>query len=128
MKVFYSFLKKSLLKVITYNQHLEWEFVQGLAYTAHTPEDAEFVQLIYTTRLRKFKHVAEHALTRKRLVDEYNLGDNPDVMYSFADSLYSSFRWADCYKLTERYVNRYLLCLWVHNFAKYQDPRPHIYS
>ena len=32
---------------------LEWEFVQNLAYKEQTPEDAEFVKLIYTIRLRK---------------------------------------------------------------------------
>ncbi|KAF8632216.1 hypothetical protein AX15_001974 [Amanita polypyramis BW_CC] len=82
----------------------EWEFVQGLAYTQQTPEDAEFVQLIYTTRLRKYKHSVEHALTRQRLVDDYGLGDNPDVLYSFADALYVNFRWADCYAITSRIV------------------------
>ncbi|PPQ91029.1 hypothetical protein CVT25_013954 [Psilocybe cyanescens] len=80
----------------------EWEFVQGLAYAAQAPEDAQFVQLIYTARLRKYKHHTEHALTRTRLVDEYGLGDNPDVLFSFADALYSSFRWADCFTMTSR--------------------------
>ncbi|KAJ6494696.1 cell division control protein 16 [Mycena vitilis] len=80
----------------------EWEFVQGLAYSSQTPQDASFVQLIYTARLRKYKHAAEHALTRQRLVEEYGLGDNPDVLFSFADALYAGFRWADCFAITTR--------------------------
>ncbi|KAJ7599294.1 hypothetical protein C8J56DRAFT_916352 [Mycena floridula] len=80
----------------------EWEFVQGLAYGTQTPNDASFVQLMYTTRLRKYKHTTEHALTRQRLVDEYGLGDNPDVLFSFADALYVNFRWSDCYIITSR--------------------------
>ncbi|KAM6504448.1 cell division control protein 16 [Amanita muscaria] len=80
----------------------EWEFVQGLAYSQQTPEDAEFVQLIYTSRLRKYKHNIEHALTRQRLADDYGLADSPDVLYSFADALYVNFRWADCYAITSR--------------------------
>ncbi|KDR76370.1 hypothetical protein GALMADRAFT_67732 [Galerina marginata CBS 339.88] len=80
----------------------EWEFIQGLAYAAQAPQDAQFVQLIYTARLRKFKHADEHALARQRLVDEYGLGDNPDVLFSFADALYSNFRWADCFTMTSR--------------------------
>ncbi|KAF8962716.1 hypothetical protein BDZ97DRAFT_1662459 [Flammula alnicola] len=80
----------------------EWNFVQGLAYASQAPQDAEFVQLIYTARLRKYKHATEHALTRQRLVDEYGLGDNPDVLFSFADALYSNFRWADCFAITTR--------------------------
>jgi anaphase-promoting complex subunit 6 len=78
--------------------------VQGLAYSSQTPEDASFVQLIYTARLRKYKHEAEHALTRQKLVEEYGLGDNPDVLYSFADALYAKFRWADCHLITTRCV------------------------
>ncbi|EGO24550.1 hypothetical protein SERLADRAFT_361562 [Serpula lacrymans var. lacrymans S7.9] len=80
----------------------EWEFVQGLAYQEQTPDDAEFVQLIYTARLRKYKHAEEHALTRRRLVEEFGLSDNPDVLFSFADALYAQFRWADCYLITTR--------------------------
>ncbi|KAF7973502.1 hypothetical protein HWV62_15008 [Athelia sp. TMB] len=80
----------------------EWEFVQGLAYKEQTPEDADFVQLIYTARLRKYKHAEEHALTRRRLAEEFNLSDNPDVLFSFADALYAQFRWADCYVITSR--------------------------
>ncbi|KAJ7227065.1 cell division control protein 16 [Mycena pura] len=80
----------------------EWEFVQSLAYSSQTPQDASFVQLIYTARLRKYNHAAEHALTRRRLVEEYGLGDNPDVLFSFADALYTQFRWADCFAITTR--------------------------
>ncbi|KAH7920411.1 TPR-like protein [Leucogyrophana mollusca] len=83
----------------------EWEFVQGLAYKEQTSEDADFVQLIYTSRLRKYKHAEEHALTRRRLVDEFGLSDNPDVLFSFADALYAQFRWADCYAITNRILS-----------------------
>ncbi|KAF7312234.1 TPR-REGION domain-containing protein [Mycena indigotica] len=80
----------------------EWEFIQGLSYAQQTPQDASFVQLIYTARLRKYKHATEHALTRERLVQEFGLGDNPDVLFSFADALYTQFRWADCFAITTR--------------------------
>lgn len=92
----------------------EWEFVQGLAYESQTPQDASFVQLIYTCRLRKYKHAAEHALTRQRLVEEYGLGDNPDVLYSFADALYANFRWADCFVITSR-CGKYGYAIYVAN-------------
>ncbi|KAJ3842108.1 hypothetical protein F5878DRAFT_715821 [Lentinula raphanica] len=83
----------------------EWEFVQGLAYASQTPQDAAFIQLIYTSRLRKYKHADEHALTRQRLVEEYGLGDNPDVLFSFADALYANFRWSDCFVITTRILS-----------------------
>jgi hypothetical protein len=81
---------------------VEWEFVQSLAYKEQTPEDAEFVRLVYTSRLRKYKHAEEHALARRRLVKEFGLSDNPDVLFSFADALYAQFRWLDCYAITSR--------------------------
>ncbi|KAI9460370.1 TPR-like protein [Russula earlei] len=80
----------------------EWEFVKSLAYKEQTPDDAEFVRLVYTSRLRKYKHAEEHALTRRRLVKEFGLSDNPDVLFSFADALYAQFRWSDCYAITSR--------------------------
>jgi anaphase-promoting complex subunit 6 len=83
----------------------EWEFVQSLQYTAQTPEDADFVRLIYQTRLRKYKHVEEQMITRKRLVEDYGLGDNPDVLCSFADALYTGYKWADCFVITTRILD-----------------------
>lgn len=80
----------------------EWDFIQSLSYKDQAPEDAEFIRLIYTSRLRKYKHTEEQALTRKRLVEEFGLSDNPDVLYSFADALYTQFRWADCFAITSR--------------------------
>lgn len=76
--------------------------MESLAFRAQTPEDADFVQLIYTSRLRKYKHAEEHARVRRRLVEEYGLGDNPDLLFSFADALYAQFRWADCFAITSR--------------------------
>lgn len=78
--------------------------MQSLAYRDQAPADAEFIRLMYTSRLRKYKHAEEHALTRRRLVEEFGLGDNPDVLFSFADALYAQFRWADCFAVTSRFV------------------------
>ena len=102
MKVcFHLFLPaENLLTVVD----VEWEFVLHLAYREQTPADADFVRLAYQSRLRKYKHTDEHALIRKRLVDDYGLGDNPDVLFSFADALYTQLRWADCFAVTSRYA------------------------
>ncbi len=69
------------------------------------PKTQTFVRLIYTARLRKYKHAEEHALTRRRLSEEFGLSDNPDVLFSFADALYTQFRWTDCYAITSRCVH-----------------------
>ncbi|KAH8822920.1 cell division control protein 16 [Flagelloscypha sp. PMI_526] len=80
----------------------EWNFVQGLAYAAHTPDDAGFVQLIYTTRLRKNSHVEEQKATLQKLIKDFGMGDNPDVLTSAADTLYNQSQWEQCYTLTTR--------------------------
>lgn len=61
------------------------------------------MKLMYLSRLRKYKHTDDQAIVRRKLVDEWGLGDNPDVLYSFADALYTQLRWADCYAVTSRY-------------------------
>lgn len=76
--------------------------MQSLAYKQQAAEDAEFVRLLYQSRLRKYKRAHEQLLARTALVDKYGLGDNPDVLWSFADALYAQFRWADCFRITER--------------------------
>ena len=96
MRIFVSALELYLTSII------EWEFVQGLAYKQQIPEDAEFVRLIYTSRLRKYKHQAAHALAREKLVRDYGLRDNPDILWAFADELYVQGRWRDCIVVTSR--------------------------
>ncbi|KAG8740782.1 anaphase promoting complex subunit cdc16 [Ceratobasidium sp. 414] len=80
----------------------EWALVEGLAYRDQAQEQAEFVKLMYTTRLKKFKHSAEIDAARRRLMEEYNLAENPDVLFGHADSLYAQYRWADCFAITSR--------------------------
>lgn len=42
---------------LTHGLLTEWNFVQGLQFKAQTGDDAEFIQLIYTARLRKVRSV-----------------------------------------------------------------------
>ncbi|SCZ93056.1 BZ3500_MvSof-1268-A1-R1_Chr6-2g08433 [Microbotryum saponariae] len=83
----------------------EWEFIQGLPYTAQTEDDADFIQLMYTVRLKKMTHHEEMAMARQRLTHEFGLGDDPDVMFSLVDELYTSLRFAECYKLTSKILS-----------------------
>lgn len=66
------------------------------------PEDADFVRLVYTIRLKKEKHVPEMALSRQRLVEEYGMNENPDVLFSFAEAMYAQYRWEDAFAITSR--------------------------
>lgn len=109
----------------------EWNFIQGLSFKQHTPEDAEFIRMMYTIRLRKVgcvpdirfpnkdtftyiylfllagleiqvDHREEMERCGRALMDDYGLGDDPDVMFGLADELYSAMRYADCYDVTSR--------------------------
>ncbi|KAG8959317.1 anaphase promoting complex subunit cdc16 [Tulasnella sp. 419] len=80
----------------------EWDFVQGLEFLQQVPEDADFVRLVYTIRLKKQKHVSEMALARQRLVEEYGMSENPDVLFAFAESMYAQYRWEDAFAITSR--------------------------
>jgi len=81
----------------------EWEFVQNLAYRSQLPVDeANFVKLIYTTKLKKDGHVHEIARARAELTDTYALGENSDVLVGLADELYAKYKWEDCYAVTSK--------------------------
>ncbi|KZT29838.1 TPR-like protein [Neolentinus lepideus HHB14362 ss-1] len=83
----------------------EWEFIQNLPYQEQEPDDAEFIKLMYLSRLRKNKHAEEQTTVLRRLVQEYSLMDNPDILYAFADQAYTQFRWADCFAITSRVLD-----------------------
>ncbi|GAA5975618.1 hypothetical protein JCM10908_005220 [Rhodotorula pacifica] len=78
----------------------EWDFIQGLPFHAQTDEDAEFVRMMYTVRLKKISHQTDMAIARQRLATEYGLGNDPDVLFSRADELHTAMRFAECYKIT----------------------------
>ncbi|KAF8322575.1 TPR-like protein [Clavulina sp. PMI_390] len=80
----------------------EWEFVQGLEYNQDDPYAAEFVRSVYMIRLKKYKHHDEMAAARRRLVVNYDMGENTEVLLGFAESLFSQFRYADCFAITSR--------------------------
>ncbi|BGP54532.1 anaphase-promoting complex subunit Cut9 [Rhodotorula sphaerocarpa] len=80
----------------------EWDFIQGLPFHAQTEDDAEFVRMMYTVRLKKVSHQTDMAIARQRLAEEYGLGQDPDVLFSRADELFNAMRYAECFKLTSR--------------------------
>ncbi|KIM22962.1 hypothetical protein M408DRAFT_332630 [Serendipita vermifera MAFF 305830] len=83
----------------------EWELVQGLRFQEQNPEDGEFIRLMYTTRVKKIKYAEQISQARKRLVMEYGLGANCDVLYTLADSLYAQLKFADCFVVTSRIMD-----------------------
>lgn len=88
----------------------QWSFVQSLEYASQAGdeegavEDYELVRLLYTTQLSKQgkKLVESTAVARRRLVQEYGLGDDPDVLHGLAAELYSRLRFSDAFIVTSR--------------------------
>ncbi|WVF72592.1 hypothetical protein IAT40_007410 [Kwoniella sp. CBS 6097] len=85
----------------------EWEFVKSLSYRKQLSEDdANFVKMIYSTKLKKDGHVREVAEARETLANQYGLADNCDVLVGLADELYAKYKWEDCYAVTSKILAR----------------------
>ncbi|RXK38138.1 anaphase-promoting complex subunit 6 [Tremella mesenterica] len=85
----------------------EWEFVNGLGYRNQlTEEEADFVKLMYVTKLKKVLHVQEIAKARTALSTTYALGNNCDVLVGLADELYARYNWEDCFVVTTKILSR----------------------
>ncbi|KAK4053503.1 anaphase-promoting complex subunit Cut9 [Microbotryomycetes sp. JL201] len=89
------------------SQTEEWEFIHSLPYFAQTPEDYEFVQCLYTVRLKKMSHRAEMDLARRKLADEFGLLDDADVLFSRAEELYTSLQYEEAYKITSVIMDKH---------------------
>ncbi|GEM06673.1 cell division control protein 16 [Rhodotorula toruloides] len=77
----------------------------SLPFHAQTEDDAEFVRMMYTVRLKKLSHSNDMAIARQRLTDDYGLGEDPDVLFSRADELYNAMRYVECFKITSHIVS-----------------------
>ncbi|WRT68218.1 uncharacterized protein IL334_005194 [Kwoniella shivajii] len=85
----------------------EWEFIRNLSYRKQlSEEDANFVKMIYMTKLKKDGHVKEVTEAREALTTHYGLGDNCDVLVGLADELYAKYKWEDCYNVTSKILSR----------------------
>ncbi|ODN92723.1 anaphase-promoting complex subunit 6 [Cryptococcus wingfieldii CBS 7118] len=88
-------------------QEVEWEFISGLSYRKQlSQDDANFVKMIYLTKLKKDTHAQEVAAARESLTKQYALGDNCDVLVGLADELYSKYKWEECYAVTAKILSR----------------------
>ncbi|KAL8739701.1 MAG: hypothetical protein Q9190_007518 [Brigantiaea leucoxantha] len=77
----------------------EWTFLESLDFDSITTEDtstsqeaAEFVKMLYTTRLSKYKQPHSFNNAIETLSTHYNLKSNPDLLLSKADLLFIQCR------------------------------------
>lgn len=86
----------------------ELEFLETLDFDAISPssdpsvsqEAAHFTKLLYTTRLSKYSSPSALSHATETLSTHYNLADNPDLLLSRAESLYTQCRFSEALALT----------------------------
>ncbi|KAL7275009.1 anaphase-promoting complex subunit Cut9 [Rhizina undulata] len=92
----------------------EWNFLESLDFeslNAPSSENSEnpgqcadFMKMLYTTRLSKYKNPAFFNKATETLSECYNLADNADLILSRAELLFTQCRFKDCLKLCERII------------------------
>ncbi|KAG2412906.1 hypothetical protein HFD88_010464 [Aspergillus terreus] len=85
----------------------ELEFLESLDFDSISSPDpsvaqeaAHFTKMMYTTRLSKYSSPAILSDATETLSTHYNLADNPDILLSRAEALYTQCRFAEALELT----------------------------
>lgn len=85
----------------------ELEFLESLDFDAVSSPDpsvaqeaAHFTKMLYTTRLSKYSSPAILSDATETLSTHYNLAENPDILLSRAEALYTQCRFAEALELT----------------------------
>lgn len=85
----------------------EWKFLEDLDFDSITADNAstsqeaaQFVKMLYTTRLSKYKNPAEFNNATETLSTHYRLADNPDLLLAKADLLFTQCRFKEALAVT----------------------------
>lgn len=79
----------------------EWEFITQLNYRDADDND-ELIKLLYSSRLNKYFNVHKFDEAESILRQEYDLGDNSDILLARADYLYVQCNFDDCLAVCEK--------------------------
>lgn len=86
----------------------EWEFLKSLDFESisagsdpdASQEIADYVQMLYSTRLSKYQHQDAFNTACESLATHYKLKDNPDLLLAKADQLYTQSRYKEALEIT----------------------------
>ena len=85
----------------------EWIFLESLNFDSITTTDTstsqeaeQFVKMLYTTRLSKYKNPTDFNHASETLSTHYNLAQNPDLLLSKAELLFTQCRFKEALILT----------------------------
>ncbi|KAK2624004.1 hypothetical protein QTJ16_006638 [Diplocarpon rosae] len=99
---------EQLMKNCLMSPDEEWQFLDSLDFDAisvaddpsSSQEAAEFTKMLYTTRLSKYKNPTAFSTATETLSTHYNLANNPDLLLSKADLLFTQCRFKDALTIT----------------------------
>lgn len=106
-EAFDQLMKNSLLKPneeLKLLEELNFESIRSEDPTV-AGEAAQFTKLLYTTRLSKYASPSALAHATETLSTHYNLSDNPDLLLSRAETLYTQCRFQEALALTSSILN-----------------------
>lgn len=103
----------------------EWKFLESLNFDtinvdnnpSLSQEAAQFTKTLYTTRLSKYARPDEFAAATEALETHYNLSNNPDILLSKADLLFTHCQFRAALDMTTSILERdkyNFACLPVH--------------
>ncbi|KAI5780934.1 hypothetical protein EDC01DRAFT_694941 [Geopyxis carbonaria] len=100
-----------LMKNALMSPEEEWKFLEsldfdGLTAEGESGEEAEFVRMLYTTRLSKYKNPQIFSEASEQLANTYGLHDNADLVISRAELLFTQCKFKECLELCETVIGR----------------------
>ncbi|ERF73215.1 hypothetical protein EPUS_03056 [Endocarpon pusillum Z07020] len=106
-EAFDQLMKNSLLKPneeLKLLEELDFEMIRT-EDPALAQEAAQFTKLLYTTRLSKYASPAALSDATETLSTHYNLSNNPDLLLSRAETLYTQCRFQEALAITSSILN-----------------------
>lgn len=88
----------------------EWEFLENLDFEClggdgEQGQEAQFVKMLYTTRLSKYKNPAAFNHATETLGEVYNLAQNADLVIAKAELFFTQCRFQECLALCEGVIS-----------------------
>ncbi|EEH49686.1 anaphase promoting complex subunit CDC16 [Paracoccidioides brasiliensis Pb18] len=96
-------MKNSLMspaEELEFLESLDFDSISCFTDPSISQEAAEFTKLLYTTRLSKYSSPSALSYATETLSTHYNLADNPDLLLSRAETLYTQCRFPEALALT----------------------------
>ncbi|KAN0080764.1 hypothetical protein V8E54_003968 [Elaphomyces granulatus] len=102
-EAFDQLMKNSLMspaEELEFLESLDFDSISVPSDPSVSQEAAHFAKILYTTRLSKYSSPSTLSDATETLSTHYNLADNPDILLSRAEALYTQCRFREALELT----------------------------